>query len=139
MSEFKNKFTGEILPFRCPYNIEPDEGVENVLDDECVLSDYIPICDQIKMFTREDILKINALDSIEKELPDLDDEDIEDYISEDELDTLTDLETLQPTLFEEQENTPQATEKARTTAKSEPRQADDSDKGAGGSEPSVNE
>lgn len=138
MSEFKNKYTGEILPFKCPYNVEPDKGVENVHDDECVLSDYIPICDQIKMFTREDILKIQELDSIEKELSDLDDEDLDDYISDDELDTLTNLDTLNPTLFEEQEN-PQATETARTTAKSEPRQADDSDAGAGGSEPSVNE
>lgn len=138
MSEFKNKYTGEILPFRCPYNVEPDVGVENKSDDECVLSDYIPICDQIKMFTREDILKINALDTIEKELPDLDDEGIEDYISEDELDTLTDLETLQPTLFDEQEKT-QATEEARTDTTNEPRHTDNSDGGAGGSAPSVSE
>ena len=58
--------------FSSPYNVEPDKGVENVHDDECVLSDYVPIKDQIKMFTREDIMKINQLDKLlKKELSDL--------------------------------------------------------------------
>lgn len=138
MNDFVNKFNGEVLPFRCPYNVKPDKGVENVLDDECVLSDYVPIKDQIKMFTRDDILKINALDSIEKELSDLDDEDLEDYITEDELETLTNLEGLEQPLFSEQE-LDQATEKATKATASETQQADDTTKASGGSAASSNE
>lgn len=136
-NEFKNKYTGEILPFRSPYNVEPDKGVENVLDDECVLSDYVPIKDQIKMFTREDIIKINQLDSLEKELSDLDDDDLDDYITEDELETLTNLEQLEPDLFEEQENPPARPTKATKTTENEPNGTDDTSATSGGSE--VNE
>lgn len=137
MKEFKNKYTGEILPFRSPYNVEPDKGVLNFHDDECVLSDYVPIKDQIRMFTREDILKINELDSIEKELSDLDDDDLDDYVTEDELETLTNLEELDSEFFSEQDLS-QAKEKTTTTSGSETKQTDDTSATSGGSAASSN-
>lgn len=131
MNEFVNKLNGEVLPFRTPYNVSPDKGVENVLPDECVISDYIPINEQINMFTPSDIMRINALDSIEKELSDLDDDDLDDYVTEDELETLMNLEEIEQPLFSEQE-LKQATEKATTKAESEAQQADDASKASGG-------
>lgn len=136
--KFVDKYTGEVLPFRTPYNVEPDEGVKNDLSDECVISDYMPIKDQIKMFTPSDIMRINALDSIEKDLPDFDDDDLDDYISEDELDTLTNLEELEPSLFSEQDMN-QSDGKATTSSTSEAQQTDDTTVGSGGSAVSPSE